>query len=195
MLLRFLSATLVCFFWGLVGVNAQARYDIVISEIMSDPTPQVGLPNFEWIEIRNTSPNPINIQNWRVGDAGGVSGPLPNFILPPDSSAIICGTTAATTMQQFGRTFGVTSFPSLANEGELIFIRNAAGVTIHAVEYTFSWFNNAVKSDGGWTLEMVDTKNPCSGASNWRGSVDVRGGTPGIKTLLTELTEIKHRLN
>ena len=162
-------------------LHAQARFDIVITEIMSDPTPQVGLPNFEWIEIRNTSANAINIQGWRVGDAGGVSGALPNFILQPDSSAIICGTTAAATMQQFGRTFGVTSFPSLANEGELIFIRNAAGVTIHAVEYTPSWFNNAVKSDGGWTLEMVDTKNPCNGASNWRASVDVRGGTPGIR--------------
>ena len=171
----------VCFFFSFNNAAAQARYDVVITEIMSDPTPQVGLPNFEWIEIRNASANPINLQNWRVGDAGGVSGALPNFILQPDSVAIICGTTAAATMQQFGRTFGVTSFPSLANEGELLFIRNAAGVTIHAVEYTPSWFNNAVKSDGGWTLEMVDTKNPCTGASNWRGSVDVRGGTPGIK--------------
>jgi Lamin Tail Domain/Bacterial Ig-like domain len=173
--------TFVCFFCAFNKAAAQTRFDIVITEIMSDPTPQVGLPNFEWIEIRNTSATPINIQNWRVGDASGVSGALPNFILQPDSSAIICGTTAAATMQQFGRTFGVTSFPSLANEGELIFIRNGAGVTIHAVEYTPSWFNNAVKSDGGWTLEMVDTKNPCSGASNWRASVDVRGGTPGIK--------------
>ena len=173
--------TFVCFLFSISTATAQNRYDIVITEIMSDPTPQVGLPNFEWIEIRNTSANPINIQNWRVGDAGGVSGALPNFILQPDSIAIICGTTAAATMQQFGRTFGVTSFPSLANEGELFFLRNAAGVTIHAVEYTPSWFNNALKSDGGWTLEMVDVKNPCSGAGNWRGSVDVRGGTPGIK--------------
>ena len=178
---RFISiTTFVCLLLGLHKASAQARYDVVITEIMSDPTPQIGLPNFEWIEIRNTSANPINIQNWRVGDGGGVSGALPSFILQPDSIAIICGTTAAATMQQYGRTFGVTSFPSLANEGELIFIRNAAGVTIHSVEYTPSWFNNAVKSDGGWTFEMVDTKNPCS-SSNWRASVDARGGTPGIK--------------
>ncbi|MBS4063091.1 MAG: lamin tail domain-containing protein, partial [Chitinophagaceae bacterium] len=176
---RLLLITFVCFSFQVL--HAQNRYDVVITEIMSDPTPQVGLPNFEWIEIRNVSANPINIQNWRVGDASGVSGNLPNFILQPDSMAIICGTTAAATMQQYGRTFGVTSFPSLANEGEMIFIRNAAGVTIHAVEYTPSWFNNAVKSDGGWTLEMVDVKNPCNGSNNWRASVDARGGTPGIK--------------
>lgn len=162
-------------------VPAQNRYDIVITEIMSDPTPQIGLPNFEWVEIKNTSTSPINIQGWRVGDGGGISGALPSFILQADSIAIICGTTAAITMQQYGRTFGVTSFPSLTNEGELIFVRNAAGVTVHAVEYSLSWFNNGVKSDGGWTLEMIDTKNPCSGSSNWKASTDVRGGTPGIK--------------
>ena len=112
---------------------AQSRYTIVITEIMSDPTPQIGLPNFEWIEIRNTTASAINLQNWRVGDAGGVSGVLPNFLLQPDSSAIICGTTAAAIMQQYGRTFGVTSFPSLDNSGETIFIRSNTGATIHAV--------------------------------------------------------------
>ncbi len=163
------------------SVSAQNRYDVVITEIMSDPTPQIGLPNFEWIEIRNTTSLPINLQNWRVGDGSGVSGPLPNFLLQPDSIAIICGTTAAATMQHYGRTFGVTSFPSLDNDGEMIFIRSNTGVTIHAVEYNKTWFNNAVKSDGGWALEMIDIKNPCSGSSNWKASTDARGGTPGIK--------------
>ena len=182
MLRTFLFITTVCLcFINASTVSAQNRYDIVITEIMSDPTPQIGLPNFEWIEIRNTTSSPINLQNWRVGDAGGVSGALPNFLLQPDSIAIICGTTAAATMQQYGRTFGVTSFPSLDNDGEMIFIRSNTGITIHAVEYNKSWFNNAVKSDGGWTLEMIDTKNPCSGSSNWKASTDARGGTPGIK--------------
>ncbi len=179
--LLFFLVTIVCLCVYSNSSFAQNRYSIVITEIMSDPTPQIGLPNIEWIEIRNTTNTAINLQNWRVGDASGISGPLPNFLLQPDSIAIICGTTAAVTMQQFGRTFGVTSFPSLDNTGELLFIRSNTGATIHAVEYNLSWFNNAVKSDGGWTLEMVDVNNPCSGASNWRASVDPRGGTPGSK--------------
>lgn len=182
MLRSFFIITIVCLCWLSVNsVTAQNRYAVVITEIMSDPAPQVGLPNFEWMEIRNTTSLPINLQNWRVGDGSGISGTLPNFLLQPDSSAIICGTTAAATMQQYGRTFGVTSFPSLDNDGEFIFIKNNSGVTIHAVEYNKAWFNNAVKSDGGWTLEMMDTKNPCSGSTNWKASIDTRGGSPGIK--------------
>jgi Lamin Tail Domain len=160
---------------------AEQRYDIVITEIMSDPSPQIGLPNVEWIELHNRSGTPANLQNWRIGDASGISGALPNFILQPDSSVIVCGTTSATIMQQFGRIVAVTSFPSLDNTGEQIFLRNQLGSIIHAVEYTVGWFDNAVKSDGGWTLEMVDVNNPCSGAANWRASIDPRGGTPGSK--------------
>ena len=182
MLNRLLLITIVCLLLAQTNtLVAQNRFSVVISEIMSDPTPQIGLPNFEWIEIRNTTNAAINLQNWRVGDGSGVSGALPNFLLQPDSIAIICGTTAAATMQQYGRTFGVTSFPSLDNSGELIFLRNSSGAIVHAVEFNLSWFNNAVKSDGGWTLEMVDTKNPCGGSTNWKASTDARGGTPGIK--------------
>ncbi|MFT3846025.1 MAG: lamin tail domain-containing protein [Lacibacter sp.] len=182
MLLKTLITTIVCLcFLCLTSLPAQNRYDVVITEIMSDPSPQIGLPNFEWIELRNTSSSAINIQNWRVGDASGISGTLPNFLLQPDSIAIICSTTAFSSMQAFGRTFAVTSFPSLDNDGEMIFLRSNNGVTIHAVEYNKTWFNNAVKSDGGWTLEMIDPKNPCTGSSNWKASVDARGGTPGTK--------------
>ncbi len=60
------------------GIN---RYDVIISEVMADPTPQVGLPNNEWIELKNTSGVTINLQDWRIGDASGQSGPMPAFNL------------------------------------------------------------------------------------------------------------------
>jgi hypothetical protein len=160
---------------------AQNRYDVVIDEIMADPTPQLSLPSNEWIELKNVSANPINLQNWRIGDATGQSGPMPNFVLQPDSFVIICTGSAVAAMQSYGRVIPVTSFPSLDNDGDLLYLKSNTGLTIHAISYSSSWYQNAVKSDGGWTLEMIDTKNPCAGIYNWKASTDTRGGSPGIK--------------
>jgi hypothetical protein len=160
---------------------AQNRYDVVIDEIMADPTPQISLPSNEWIELKNVSANPINLLNWRIGDATGQSGPMPSFVLQPDSFVIICTGSAVTAMQAYGRVISVTSFPSLDNDGDLLYVKSNNGLTIHAVNYSISWYQNAVKSDGGWTLEMIDTKNPCAGISNWKASTDTKGGTPGTK--------------
>lgn len=160
---------------------AQNRYDVVIDEIMADPTPQVGLPNNEWLELKNTTSAPINLQNWRIGDATGQSGPLPNFTLQPDSFVIVCTGSAVAAMSAFGTTISVTSFPSLDNDGDQLFLKAANGKTIHAVSYTSEWYQNEVKKDGGWTLEMIDTKSPCAGSSNWKASISVTGGTPGKK--------------
>jgi len=173
----FLTVFISCFSQG-QGIN---RYDVIISEIMADPTPQVGLPNNEWIELKNVSGVTINLQDWRIGDASAQSGPMPSFNLQPDSFVIVCTGSAVTAMSQFGRTIAVTSFPSLDNDGDLIYLRSAQAVTIHAVNYSVNWYQNAVKADGGWSLEMIDTKNPCAGMNNWKSSVDIKGGSPGKK--------------
>ena len=160
---------------------AQNRYDIVIDELMADPTPQIGLPNNEWLELKNTTAAPINLQNWRIGDATGQSGPMPNFTLQPDSFVIVCTGSAVAAMNVFGTAIAVTNFPSLDNAGDQLFLKAANGKTIHAVSYSDSWYQNELKKDGGWTLEMIDTKSPCAGSSNWKASVSVTGGTPGKK--------------
>jgi hypothetical protein len=160
---------------------AQNRYDVVIDELMADPTPQIGLPNNEWIELKNTTSSPINLQNWRIGDAGGQSGPMPNFTLQPDSFVIVCTGSAVAAMSAFGTTIPVTSFPSLDNDGDQLFLKAANGKTIHAASYTSEWYQNQIKKEGGWTLEMIDTKSPCAGISNWKASISVTGGTPGKK--------------
>ena len=162
-------------------IHAQNSYDVVIDEIMADPTPIIGLPNNEWLELKNTTTTVINLQNWRIGDATGQSGPMPGFILQPDSFVIICTGSAVAAMSAFGNTISVTSFPSLDNDGDQLFLKAANGKTIHAVSYTAAWYRNEVKKEGGWTLEMIDTKNPCAGSSNWKASININGGTPGKK--------------
>lgn len=178
--MRILSA-LLSFLLVSSVIAAQNRYDVVIDEIMADPSPQVGLPTNEWVELRNTSSLPVNLQNWRLGDLSGQSGPMPNFILKPDSVVIVCATSALTAMNAFGKTIAVTSFPSLDNNGDQLFLKAAGGKIIHAASYSVSWYQNELKKDGGWTLEMIDTKNPCSGMGNWKASTDASGGTPGRK--------------
>jgi len=41
--------------------------------------------------------------------------------------------------------------------------------------------SNELEKDGGWTFEMIDTKNPCSGISNWKASIDPAVGMHGRK--------------
>ena len=164
-----------------ICMHAQNRYDVVIDEVMTDPTPQIGLPNNEWLELKNTSAVPVNLQNWRIGDATGQSGPLPSVTLQPDSFVIICAGSAVAALSVFGTVIPVTSFPSLDNDGDQLFIKAANGRIIHAVSYDLSWYRNDVKKEGGWTLEMIDTKSPCAGSNNWKASINTSGGTPGKK--------------
>lgn len=159
--------------------SSQNRYDVVIDEIMADPGPQVGLPGNEWIELKNISASAISLQGWRIGHAAGQSGGMPGFILQPDSFVIVCTASALSNMSAFGDVISVTSFPSLDNDHDQVFLRAANGRTIHAVSYSNSWYQNQLKKDGGWTLEMIDTNNPCAGNSNWTASTNPEGGTPG----------------
>ncbi len=173
-------------FWAIIlfsSLNSfgQNRFDVVIDEIMADPTPQVALPSNEWMELRNTSSASINLQNWRIGDASGLSGPMPAYILQPDSMVIICTSSAVSSMNVFGPSISVTNFPSLDNAGDLLFLRAANGKTIHAINYTDKWYQSELKKEGGWTLEMIDTKDPCGGVGNWKASTNNIGGTPGKK--------------
>ncbi|MEO6720697.1 MAG: lamin tail domain-containing protein, partial [Ferruginibacter sp.] len=155
------------------------QYDVVIDEIMADPTPLVSLPDNEWLELKNTTNVPINLQGWRVGDATGQSGPMPSYMLLPDSFVIIGSSSAVAAMSAYGTVLSVTSFPSLDNTGEQLFLKSPQNKIIHSVSYSSAWYQNELKKNGGWSLEMIDTKNPCSGISNWKASTDIRGGSPG----------------
>ncbi len=159
---------------------------------MADPSPVVGLPNYEWIELKNISVTPVNLSGWRVADPASQSGPMPTFILKPDSLVIICSSSAAASISAYGTCITVSSFPSLDNGGDLLFLKTPSGKTIHAVSYSDTWYDNELKKEGGWSLEMTDPLNPCTGKTNWKASIDSDGGTPGKKNSIDNINHDTH---
>ena len=139
------------------------QYDIVIDEIMADPTPVVQLPTNEWLELKNTTTFPINLQGWKLGKTTGESGPMPSFVLPAGGYVIVCTGSAVPAMSVYGPTISVTSFPSLNNDADKIYLRAPQGLIVHSVNYTDAWYKNELKKDGGWTLEMIDPKKSMHG--------------------------------
>ncbi|MBL7758908.1 MAG: lamin tail domain-containing protein, partial [Chitinophagaceae bacterium] len=173
------------------GVRAQQRYDVVISEFMADPSPPVGLPGTEWIELHNRSGRPVNLQGWRLADAGSQSGPMPFYILNPGRQVIVCANSAVAALSAYGSCIGVSSFPSLDNEGDQLILMSATGQVMHALVYSSSWYQNDVKRDGGWSLEMIDINQPCIWAGNWTASIHAEGGSPGRpNTIAAQLEDI-----
>src|SRR5690606_28483891 len=133
---------------------------------------------------------PVNLQGWRIGDATSLSGELPFYLLQPDSILIICTNSAVNALSAYGNVIAVTSFPSLDNSGDLIFLQSAEGVVIHGIEYTLDWYGNTLKQEGGWSLEMIDPKDPCTGSANWKASTNPAGGTPGsVNSINGNVTE------
>ncbi|MCS3797907.1 lamin tail domain-containing protein [Niastella sp. OAS944] len=155
------------------------RFDVVIDELFPDPSPPIQLPNAEFVELKNVSTTAFNIRNWKLSDGSTTATIATNFVLQPDSFVIICATNAVASFTPFGNTVGVSNFPSLNNDADIISLYSAEGRLIHSVAYNSSWYQNAVKSDGGWSLEMIDTKNPCTGMNNWKASENNNGGSPG----------------
>lgn len=154
-------------------------YSVVIDEIMADPAPPVALPNAEYIELRNTTKSAIDLRGWQLGDNNVVATIRNSFLLAPDSTVLLCSSASLPLLSAFGPAVALSNFPSLNNDGKELMLRAANGKTIHAVSYSSGWYRNPAKSSGGWSLEMIDVHNACSGASNWTASTDPRGGSPG----------------
>mgnify|MGYP000849631975 CR=1 FL=1 len=157
--------------------------DIVINEIYADPSPVVNLTTCEFVELYNRSTNPFNLSGLKFTDNTSIAT-LGSYTLAPNGYVIICpiADTAQFTALGYMNKLGVSSFPSLTNSGKNIYLKTAVGAYIDSVNYSDTWYKNAVKKDGGYTLEQINPNlNPtCSQASNWIASNDIDGGTPGF---------------
>lgn len=155
--------------------------DVVINEFMADPSPVVGLPEAEFVELHNTTTDKtFDLAGWTFSD-GTSTATLPPYSLTPGSYVVVVAGAFAPLFTSVPNLISVTTLPSLNNDGDPLTLKDDAAVTIDAVTYELSWYQDGVKDDGGWTLEQIDPTSPCSGANNWRASNAAAGGTPGAQ--------------
>ncbi|MCZ2355161.1 MAG: lamin tail domain-containing protein [Bacteroidia bacterium] len=152
--------------------------DVVINELLPDPTPVVGLPAQEFVEIFNRSTKVLDLAGWKITD-GTTTATLGSYQLKPDSFLILCANTYVSLFSPFGSTLGLSSWPSLNNSSDTITIKDSNSNIIDVVSYQLSWYQDVSKQNGGWSLERIFPNGLCPGISNWRASIDPAGGTPG----------------
>jgi len=178
--------------------NIANLYDVVITEIMANPTGALGLPEVEYIELYNRTDDPINLKNWLFQDNSTTPKFIPEYILGAGEYIALVDIDAAPLFDDLGINVLPMDFPAITNDGELLQILSNSNNLIFAVEFAKTWYQNSSKAEGGWSLEMINYNNPCGDMLNWAASNDNRGGTPSnVNSILdvtaadTELIELK----
>ncbi|MCW1883585.1 lamin tail domain-containing protein [Luteolibacter flavescens] len=150
--------------------------------------PSVEGGEFEWIELKNSSATPVNLDGVKLMDGKPVTAvTLAPFTLAPGERALIVKNPAAFA-ERYGSAAAAriagrwTGSANLSNSGEEILLVNRMGTTIANFEYGDSgdW---PVRADGpgsalaytGTTHTAADYANP----ANWAASTSVHG-SPGI---------------
>lgn len=165
--------------------------DVVMTEIMADPSPPQVLPNAEYVELYNRSNRVIQLAGW-VFSAGNSSAQLPAGLFMPGDYVVLCDKTSVSLFQNNLSIVGVDDFPALTNDGTTLQLMDQLGHFQAMLTYSASWYADAEKEDGGWSLELIGANGPLDCAGNWHASLDLSGGTPGrANSLPAEAADIQ----
>ena len=153
--------------------------DIIITELLPDPTPSVGLPEAEFIEILNRSDKFIDLSGFTISDNTDNEALIPTYILRPNNRIILCPSGALEAYQEISEAISPATWPSLNNSSDSVVIKSAEGLTLDSLGYDLSWYQDEEKESGGYSLEIINTQLSCFDKANWAASVSDLGGTPG----------------
>ena len=165
-------------------------FSVILSELMADPDPPVGLPPYEFAELYNVTDHRIDLTGWELR-CGTRSWIFPPCSIASRSFLLVTSHEGADSWQPYGPVCALwTSGTVLANAGQTVTLFNAAGGLVAQVDYRPDWYRNTRKKDGGWSLEAMqlpdspppDESQPyIADAASWQASADPSGGTPGRK--------------
>jgi hypothetical protein len=150
--------------------------ELIVSELFADPTPKVGLPEVEYLELYNNSQTPFELNGIKLID-GTTEYPLSRLQILPNEYVILCAVSQKATFEPFGKVVTVSSL-SLTNSGEEVKLLDPDNNLIYSINYSDAWYKDEAKKEGGWSLEIIDPNSTCDESSNWIASQDAKGGTP-----------------
>ena len=149
--------------------------DIVFNEFMIDVSPQPqGLPAHKYIELYNNSDFTIWLKNWNLITPSAKTYTLPEIPIKPKSYLLLTSENAANYFE--GNVLGLISETEITDG--LYLLKDNEGNIIDAVNIDKSWFDDADKEKGGWSLEKQNPRILCQSNQLWTASNDLKGGTP-----------------
>jgi len=151
--------------------------EVLINEIYADPSPSIGLPDVEYIELYNRTDIDIDLTDWTI-TIGTTKKEFPAAIIEADSFVLLIKENAIDSFSSNISTIGFSSI-SLTNGGAELILKDNTGKIINAVNYNDDWYHNDDKKEGGWSIERVNANLYCETHNNWRASISTIGGTPG----------------
>ncbi len=161
-------------------IGTTNRYDLLINEIMEDPTlsgdQTLGLPEAEYIELYNRSETAIELDQYTLS-IGTKKLTFPPYLLPPESYLILTKS-GNELLEAYGNTLFFPNFPNLPS-AQTIVVKDIFDETIDALSYDQEWYQSNSKASGAYALERINPLAPCIGKSNWMASTALIGGTPG----------------
>jgi hypothetical protein len=153
-----------------------------ITEMMFHPADinEPNDPNEEFIELQNIGAETINLNLARF--TNGVDFVFPSIEVAPDEYILVVKDQSAFAAQypDFSGVIAGQYTGSLANNGERIELRDAAGQVIHDFRYGDGW--RRITDGQGFSLTIIDPANPDPNSWDekefWRASA-FYGGSPG----------------
>jgi hypothetical protein len=166
--------------------------DIIFNELMIDPTPVVGLPDAEYVELYNRSNKAIRLHRMTLSHRGATSSTtstatLPDYLLLPNSYVVLHKSSQDSLFAACFNCEGL-SLPDLNNTGAFLILRDTAGAIIDSILYDQSWYRDNSKTNGGWSLELINPAHLCKRGENWRASTAAVGGSPGSQNAVYDPT-------
>ncbi|MEQ8811790.1 MAG: lamin tail domain-containing protein, partial [Imperialibacter sp.] len=157
--------------------------EVLITEIMADPSPSVGLPEVEYVELYNNSDFSFELSAFRFVNSDKAFE-LEVGLLPAGSYLILCSPNDTASLANFGSVVGLTSWSALSNTKDSLSLINYYSEVIDQTVYTTSWYKDSQKDEGGWSLERILGESACGEDYRWAASRSELGGTPGAANSL-----------